>query len=65
MKLVKKKINKNTSPQILPTSGINLEDYVMDNFFRTHYENHSKKNCPEFMNLFKAMILPREFQEKG
>ena len=23
-----------------------------------------KKNCPEFMNLFKAMILPRECQEE-
>ena len=40
----KKPINKeNTSHQIPPTSGINLEDYAMDNFFRTHYANHSEK----------------------
>ena len=62
------KTNKNTSPQIPPTSGINLEDYVMDNFCRAHYANHSEKSCPEFMNLFKEMILPqechKEYEEK-
>ena len=57
-KLVKKNTNKSTSPQIPPASGINLEDYAMDKFCRAHYANHSEKNCPEFMNLFKAMILP-------
>ena len=56
-KPIKKKINKSTSPQIPTTSGINLEDYAMDNFSRAHYVNHSKKTCLEFMNLFKAMIL--------
>ena len=63
-KLIKKKTNKNTSHQIPPTSGINLEDYAMDNFCRAHYANHSEKSCPEFMNLFKAMILPRECHEE-
>jgi hypothetical protein len=62
-KLVKKKINKNTSHQISPSSGINLEYYAMDNFCRAHYANHSEKTYPEFINLFKAMILPREYQE--
>ena len=56
--------NKNASHQIPPTSGINLEDYVMDNFWRAHYTNHSEKSCPKFMNLFKAMILPWECQEE-
>lgn len=37
-KLFKKKTNKNSSPQIPPTSRINLEDYAMDNFCRAHYE---------------------------
>jgi hypothetical protein len=55
---------KSTSHQIPPTSGINLEDHAMDNFCRAHYANHSEKNCPEFMNLFKAMILPRECQNE-
>ena len=63
MKPIKKKNNKNTSHQIPPTLGINLEDYTMDNFCRAHYANHSERSCPEFMNLFKAMILPREFQD--
>ena len=40
------------------TSGINLEDYAMDNFCHAHYANQLEKNCPEFMNLFKVMILP-------
>ena len=63
-KLVEKKTNKNTSPQIPPTSGINLEDHVMDKFCCAHYENHLEKNCPEFVNLFKAMVLPRENLEE-
>jgi hypothetical protein len=57
-KSVKKKTNANTSPQIPPTLGINLEDYVMDNFCCTHYANHLEKTCPEFINSFKEMILP-------
>ena len=36
----------------------------MDNFCHAHYTNHSEKSCPEFMNLFKAMILPKECQEE-
>ena len=63
-KLFKNKTNKNTSPQIPPTSGINLEDYVMDKFCHAHYANHLEKTSPEFMNLFKAMILPQELQEE-
>ena len=55
---------KNTSHQIPPSSEINLEDYGMDNFYRAHYANHSEKRCLEFMNLFKAMILPREYQNE-
>ena len=45
-KLVKKKTNKKTSPQIPPTSRINQEDYAMDNFCRAHYTNHLEKNYP-------------------
>ena len=36
----------------------------MDNFCRAHYANQSEKNCPAFMNVFKAMILPWECQEE-
>ena len=56
--------DKNTSHQIPPTSGIKLEDYAMDNFCHAHYANHPEKNCPKFMNLFKAMILPQECQDE-
>ena len=55
---------KNTSFQIPPTSGINLEDFAMDNFCRAHYENHLDKTCPQFINSFKAMILPGVPQEE-
>ena len=41
-----------------------MEDFAMDNFYRAHYANHSEKNCPEFMNLFKAMILPWECEKE-
>ena len=41
-KPIKNKTNKHTSHQIPPTSGINLEDYAMDNFYRAHYANHSE-----------------------
>ena len=51
---------KNTSHEVPPTLGINLEDYAMDNFGHAHCANHLEKNCPEFMNLFKAMIIPWE-----
>jgi hypothetical protein len=36
----------------------------MGNFCHAHYANHSEKNCPEFMNLFMAIILPQECQEE-
>ena len=36
----------------------------MDNFCCADYANLSEKNCPEFMNLFKAMILPQECQDE-
>ena len=50
---------KNTSHQILPTSGINLEDYAMDNFCRAHYANHLENRCPNFMfsSKFSSRVL--------
>ena len=44
--LFKKKTNMDTPPLIPPTLGINLEDYAMEDFFRTHHANHSKKTFP-------------------
>ena len=64
MKHVKKKTYKNISPQIPPTSRINLADYATDNFCHVHYANHSEKTCPKFINLFKGIILPQEPQEE-
>ena len=53
---LKKKID--STPQIPPTSGINLEDYAMENYCCTHHANHSERTCPEFINSFTAMLTP-------
>ena len=47
----------NFAPPIPPTSGINIEDYAMDNFCRTHHAIHSKRTCPEFINSLTAMLI--------
>ena len=54
----KKKISTNTFHKVPPTLGINLEDYVMDNFCLTHCAYHFEKTCPKFINSFKEMLLP-------
>ena len=56
----KKRISTNTSLKVPPTLEINLEDYAMDNFCRTHCAYHFEKTCPEFINSFKALLLPLE-----
>ena len=63
-KHLKKRISTNTSLKVLPTLGINLEDYAMDNFCRTHCAYHSKKTCPEFTYTLKELLLPPESLEK-
>ena len=45
-------------PQIPPTSGINIEDYAMENFYHTHHVNHFERTCLEFINSFTAMLTP-------
>jgi hypothetical protein len=63
-KLVKKKISTNTSLKVPPTPKINLEEYTLDNFCRTHDAYHSKKSCPEFLNSFYALLHPPGTLEK-
>ena len=63
-KHVKKKINTNTSLKVPPTPKINLEEYALDNFCRTHGAYHSEKTCPEFLNSFYALLLPPGTPEK-
>ena len=63
-KPLKKKINTNTSQKVPPTSRINLEDYALDIFCRTHYAHHSEKTCPEFLSSFHALLLPLGTPEK-
>ena len=53
-----------STPQIPPTFGINIEDYAMDNYCRTHHANHSERTCPEFINSFAAMLTPSEPPKK-
>ena len=60
----KKKVSTNTSLKVPPTPRINLEDYALDNFYRTHYAHHSEKTCQEFLNSFNALLLPLESPEK-
>ena len=54
---IKNRTNIDTPPQIPPTPRINLENYAMDNFCRTHHANHFEKTCLEFINSFSAMLL--------
>jgi hypothetical protein len=49
-----------SAPQIPPTSGINIEDYAMENYCCTHHVNHSERTCFEFINSFTAMLIPPE-----
>ena len=61
---IKKSTIIDTPPQIPPSSGINLEEYVMEYFCHTHHANHSKKTCPKFINLLSAMLLPSKPPKK-
>ena len=36
----------NSTPQIPPTSGINLEYCAMENYYRMHHANHSERTLP-------------------
>ena len=54
-----------SSPQIPPTSSINIEDYAMDNFCHTHHANHSERTCLEFINFFTDMLTPPKPPKKN
>ena len=54
------KKSTDSSPQLPPTSAINIEDYAMDNYCHTHHANHSKRTCPEFINSFTTLLTPSE-----
>ena len=47
-------------PQLPPTSGINIKDYAMENYYHTHHANHSERTCPKFINSFIIMLIPLE-----
>lgn len=47
-----------STPQIRPTLGRNLEDYAMENYFQTHHVNDLERTCPEFINSFSVMLTP-------
>ena len=49
-----------SSPQIPPTSGINIEDYAMDNYCHTHHANRSERTCREFISSFTPLLTPPE-----
>ena len=54
----------NSAPQIPPTSGINIENYAIENYCRTHHANHSERTCPKFINSSTAMITPPKPQKR-
>jgi hypothetical protein len=60
---MKKRID--STPPIPPTLGINIEDYAMDNFCRTHHVNDSERTCLELINSFTAMLTPSEPPKKS
>ena len=39
---------------------MNIENYAMENYCRTHHANHSKRTCLEFINSFSEMLTPLE-----
>ena len=49
-----------SAPQIPPISGINIENYAMENYCRTHHANHFERTCPEFINYFTTLLTPPE-----
>ena len=53
-----------STPQILPTSWIILEYYVMENYYHTHHANNSERTCLEFINSFTTMLTPPEPPKK-
>ena len=38
--------------------GINIEDYAMEKYCRTHHANHYERTCLEFINSFTALVTP-------
>ena len=61
---LKNKTNTDSTHQIPPTSGINLDDYAMENYCCTHHANHSERTCPKFIDSFIAMLLPLQPPKK-
>ena len=59
---MKKRID--SAPLIPPTSGINIEDYAMENYYHTNHANHPERTCPEFINSFTTLLTPPEPPER-
>ena len=53
-----------STPQIPPTSRINLEDYAMENYYRTHHTNHLERTRPKFTKSFTTMLTPSDPPKK-
>ena len=49
-----------STPEIPPTSGINIEYYAKENYSCTHHVNHYERTCLEFIKNFNAMLTPSE-----
>ena len=52
-------LNKKHFPpkQHPPPKNINMQDYAMEKLYQSHKDNHSKKYCPAFINMFELFTM--------
>ena len=60
-----RKKRTNFAPQIPLTSGINIENYAMENYCHTHLANHSEKTFPKIIKFLSLEYLPHRSLQKG
>jgi hypothetical protein len=46
-----------------PPEEIHIEEFYQDHYFQAHEANHSEKNCPTFINMFKVLFSMEENEE--
>jgi hypothetical protein len=49
--------------QTLPLKKYILRCFAQDHYYQAHEANHSKKNCPTFINMFKFFVAMEEEEE--
>jgi hypothetical protein len=49
--------------QIFLLEEIHIEEFSQDHYCQAHEANHSEKNCPTFINMFKVFVAMDEDEE--